>query len=348
MKIWKALILGIVAIAFIGGCGDSTKSGKVLVEINGDKITEGDLDFLGEINPRIQRQLDRPDGRKKILDNLIEQDLLYQASMKEGLNRKSLVKAKVDLYRRIIIAQALVDQRIEEAAKKFYDENQDQFKKLKMSQIEIKFTTPDDKKKGKRAKKKHTEQEALKIANEVKAKIEGGLSFEEAAKEYSEDPMTRARGGNMGLVSEDDKRLIARGFEPLLKKAFEMKVGEVAGPIKTTSGYYIITVTQGAELEPFDQAKQSIIFKVKGSARGKLLTDLKKDAKIVYPEDVEKKREAAKAARRVKKEDVGKVTQELKEKVEAKQEAYKEAMKKLKEKKEAETAKKPAETTEKK
>jgi peptidyl-prolyl cis-trans isomerase C len=326
MKIWKALILGIVAIAFIGGCGGSTKSGEVLVKINGDKITEGDLEFLGEINPRIQRQLERPDGRKKILDNLVEQDLLYQAAMKEGLNRNSLVKAKVDLYRRIIIAQALVDQKIDEAAKKFYDENQDQFKKLKMSQIEIKFATPEEMKKAKGKKKQHTEQEALKIANDVKAKIDGGMTFDEAAKEFSEDPMTRARGGNMGLISQDDPRLIARGYEPLLKKAFEMKVGEVAGPIKTTSGYYLIAVTQGAELEPFDQAKQSILFKVKAPARSKLMADLKKDAKIVYPDEEKKAEETAKGTKE--------------------QEKFKEAMKQIQEKKKAETAeavKKPEE-----
>ena len=247
--------------------------------------------------------------------------------MKEGLNRDSLVKAKVDLYRRIIIAQSLVEQKIEEAAKKFYDENQDQFKKLKLSQIEIKFATPEQMKKAKGKKKPHTEQDALKIAKDVKAKIDGGMSFEEAAKEFSEDPMTRARGGNMGLVSEDDKRLIARGYEPLLKKAFEMKVGEVAGPIKTTSGYYLIAVTQGAELEPFDQAKQSILFKVKAPARGKLLADLKKDAKIVYPG--EEKKEAATTVKDPKE-----------------QEKFKEAMKKIQEKKKAETAeaaKKPAE-----
>jgi len=325
MKIWKALIVGIVAIAFIGGCGGSTKSGKVLVEINGDEITEGDLDFLGEINPRIQRQLERPDGRQKILENLVEQDLFYQAAMKEGLNRDALVKAKVDLYRKIIIAQALVEQKIDEAAKKYYDEHQNEFQKLKMSQIEIKFATPEEMKKAK-GKKVHTEQEALKIANEVKAKIDGGMSFEEAAKEYSEDPMTRARGGNMGLVSKSEGMLVARGFQPLLEKAFEMKVGEVAGPIKTSNGYYIITVTQGVELEPYENAKPSIVMRVKSPARTQLLAELKKDSKIVYPEEKQKKEEeTAKGAKE--------------------QEKYKEALKQIQEKKAgtAEAAKKPEE-----
>jgi peptidyl-prolyl cis-trans isomerase C len=294
MEILKTLVLMTVAIAFAMGCGGSTKSGKVLVEINGDKITEGNLELLGEINPRIQRQLERPDGRKKILENLVEQDLLYQAAMKEGLNRDPEVKAKADLYRQMIIGQALVDEQIDKAAKEYYDKYPIEFQKLELAQIDIKFGTAEHiKKAAEKGKKLHTEKEALKIANEVKAKIAGGMSFEEAAKKYSEDPTARASGGNMGLVSMRDRMLKARGFEPVLEKAFSMKVGEVAGPIKSTFGYHIITVTRGARLEPFDEAKQSIFSRLKLSERKRLIIKLKRDAKIVYPQEEKKAEEGA-------------------------------------------------------
>lgn len=321
MKMLKAIVLMFVAAVFISGCGGSTKSGKVLVEVNGSDITEGDIDFLGEINPRIKRQIETPDGKQRIVNNLVEQDLLYQKAMKEGLNRDALVKAKVDLYRKVIIAQSLVEKSIEDAAKKYYEDNPDQFKKLKMSQIEIKFATPEEMKKAK-DKGALSEEAALKKANEIKAEIEGGLSFEEAAKKYSEDPITKARGGNVGLVSMDDKRLIARGYEPLLKKAFEIKVGEIAGPIKTADGYHLITVTRGVELEPYAEVEQAILFKVKNEARDKLLADLKKDAKIVYPEEAAKKKEAEKAA-------------DTKPMIPADQEKFKEALKKLQEQKQS-------------
>ncbi|MBN1283752.1 MAG: peptidylprolyl isomerase, partial [Proteobacteria bacterium] len=147
--------------------------------------------------------------------------------------------------------------------------------------------------------KGRTEEEALKLANEIKAKIDGGASFEDMAKEKSDDAMTKARGGNMGLVSKDDRRLMMRGFQPVLEKAFELKVGEVAGPIKTQSGYEIITVTQGIELEPFESAKQSILFKVRNTTRDNLLAKLKKDSKIAF-KDEEGKKAATKA------EDAGK------------------------------------------
>ncbi len=271
-----ALVLFTIA-AYSAGCGSSVSSGKVLVEVDGDKITDGDLTFLSDINPRIAQQIANPEGKKKILENLIEQNLLYQAAVKEGVNRDPKVKAKADLYRRVIIAQAMVDNEIEKAAKKYYDDNQDEFKKLKLSQILISFGEAKDKK-----EKVRSEADALKLANEVKAKLDGGAKFEDLANEYSDDQLTKVRGGNLGLVAKDDKRLAARGYGPVLEKAFEMKVGEVSGPIKAQDGYHIITLTRGIELEPFEEAKQAILFKVRGESRDKLLADLKKDAKIVF------------------------------------------------------------------
>lgn len=297
MKKLLGLLVTTVTVFALSGCGQTTSSGDVLVDINGEKITKGDIIFLGEINPRIKAQLSNPAGEKRILDNLVEQDLLYQEAVKEGINRDPKVKAKVDLYRRVIIAQSLVDDVIDKAAAKYYKDHSDEFKKLRFSQILIKFSSAEEIKKAKKNKKRkgaakpHTEKQALKLAKAIKAKLEKDSNFAQLAREDSEDLSTRGRGGDMGLVSKTDKRLISRGYSPLLDKAFEMKVGEITGPIKTNNGYSIITVTRGIEVEPFDEAKRSILFKVRNDARQELIAKLKKDATIIYPG----KDEAAKA-----------------------------------------------------
>ena len=299
MKKIGMLVCALVAVSMFYGCGGTGK-GKMVVEINGSKITEGDLEFLGTINPRIQAQMMTPDGKKRILDNLVEQELLYQEAMKEGISRKDDVKAKVDLYRRVIIAQSLIDEKIEEDAKKYYDAHPDEFKKLKLSQIMVKYTNPEDVKKTREKKgAKETvrsEADALKLASGIKARLDKGEDFATVAKEVSDDATTKSRGGELGAISKDDKRLDARGWGPLAEKAFEMKVGEVSGPIKTNTGYHIITVTQGMELEPFEEAKNAIVFKIRNDVKNQLLAKLKKDSKIKYAEGekavAEKKEEA--------------------------------------------------------
>ncbi len=297
MKKTYIAVCAIALAAILAGCGKGPSSGKVLVTVNGEKITEGDLDFLSQINPRIQSQLASPEGKQRILDNLVEQDLLYQEAVKEGVNRDADVKAKIDLYRRVIIAQSLVEKDMEKAAKKYYDEHQDEFKKLKLSDILVKFATPDQLKAAAKGKETmRSEDAALKLATELKDRIDKGEGFEGVAKEASEDPLTKARGGDLGLVSQDDKRMMARGYGPLLEKAYQMKVGEVAGPIKTQDGYHVITVTRGVEVEPFEEAKMNILFKVRGDSRQELLARLKKDAKIVYAEEAGAKKGAEEGA----------------------------------------------------
>lgn len=287
----KYLSLLIVALVFIAACGKS--SGKTLVEINGDKITEGDLKFLGEINPRLQPQLSDPTGQKRILESLVEYELLYQEALKQGLQRDSKIKAKLELSRRVLIAQSLVEDEADKIVKKYYDEHAEEFKKLKFSHIMIKFATPEEIKKAKKGEKVRTEEEALQAANEIKAKLDSGEDFSKLANEYSDDATNKTRGGDLGLVSKGDKRMEGRGLASLVDKAFEMKVGETTGPIKTDKGYHIITLTRGIEVEPFNEAKRALLFKMGNETKQGLIDRLKKNSKIVYLEE-EKAKAAAK------------------------------------------------------
>lgn len=57
-------------------------------------------------------------------------------------------------------------------------------------------------------------------------------------------------------------------------------------------------MTRGIEVEPFEEAKQGILFKVRGDSRQELLARLKKDAKIIYPEDADAKKKAEEDAKK--------------------------------------------------
>lgn len=292
----------VLRIAFFGlaaasllSCSSPFSGQHVLAEVNGDKITEEDLAFLGEINPRLQAQLASPMGKKKILDNLVEQSLLYREAVKRGISRSSDVKAKIDLYRRVIIAQSLLDNEVESAAQKYYEAHQDEYKMLELSHIMIDYAVPNEAKKTKAAKSKdkklRTEPEALAFANELKAQLDAGAAFDKIAAEQSDDALTKARGGSFGKVSPKERRLVARGFEELLTKAFELPVGQVTGPIKTAKGYHLIVVTKGAEVEPFEAVKEQIAFQVQAESRNDLLARLRKEATVTFPEE-EKKAES--------------------------------------------------------
>lgn len=79
--------------------------------------------------------------------------------------------------------------------------------------------------------------------NEAKAKIESvsneikaGLSFEEAAKKYSEDVGSNEQGGLLDTFSRDE---MVKEFEDV---AFSQPINEVSAPFKTSFGYHILKV----------------------------------------------------------------------------------------------------------
>ncbi|MBI2346085.1 MAG: peptidylprolyl isomerase [Deltaproteobacteria bacterium] len=293
MSRWR-LIIGIGCMVGCtacggGGLGFGGGSGKALVTVNGKAITEGDIDFLGTINPRLKSQAGTPFGQKQIVDNLLEQELLYQESARRGLDKDPKVRAKADLYSRVIIAQAVLDDELEKAAQKHYNEHKDEFEKVEMSHLLIRFkgAGTDAEKKGAKDGATRSEPQALQLANQLKERLDKGEEFAKLAKEYSEDPGSKNAGGLLGKVWKQEPRLERRGYGPLLEKAFSMKVGEVAGPIKTQEGYHLMALTKGVEAQSFDDAKQSIFFKLQGDLRTKFLVDLKQKAKIEYAKGTE-------------------------------------------------------------
>ncbi|WP_242274172.1 peptidylprolyl isomerase [Bacillus cereus group sp. BfR-BA-01310] len=91
-----------------------------------------------------------------------------------------------------------------------------------------------------------------KTAKEIKEKLNNGEDFAALAKQYSEDPGSKEKGGELsefGPGKNDPK------FE---EAAYKLEVGQVSDPVKSSHGYHIIKLTEKKELKPFDQEKDNI------------------------------------------------------------------------------------------
>lgn len=94
-----------------------------------------------------------------------------------------------------------------------------------------------------------TPQEAENLYNRLQA----GESFESLAREVFQNPALRTSGGDLGFISMDEMDL---AFEDA---AFSMQPGEISRPVRTTTGYSIIKVTEVVEapiLTEFQFAQQ--------------------------------------------------------------------------------------------
>ncbi|EJS66285.1 peptidylprolyl isomerase [Bacillus cereus] len=89
-------------------------------------------------------------------------------------------------------------------------------------------------------------------AKEIKSKLDAGASFEELAKQESQDLLSKDKGGDLGYFNSGT---MAPEFETA---AYKLKVGQISNPVKSTNGYHIIKLTDKKDLKPYDEVKDTI------------------------------------------------------------------------------------------
>ncbi|MBJ8054387.1 peptidylprolyl isomerase PrsA [Bacillus cereus] len=89
-------------------------------------------------------------------------------------------------------------------------------------------------------------------AKEIKKKLDTGTSFEELAKQESQDSASKDNGGDLGYFGAGK---MTPEFE---KAAYKLKPGQISNPVKSPNGYHIIKLTDKKDLEPYDEVKDSI------------------------------------------------------------------------------------------
>ena len=91
-------------------------------------------------------------------------------------------------------------------------------------------------------------------ATEIMEKVDAGASFEDMAKQYSEDVATRDSGGDLGWI---ERGSIATEWEVIV---FAMDKGEVRGPISGPRGLHVFYVEDLAktDIKPFDELREQL------------------------------------------------------------------------------------------
>ncbi|MDP7990768.1 peptidylprolyl isomerase PrsA [Bacillus sp. MHSD_36] len=89
-------------------------------------------------------------------------------------------------------------------------------------------------------------------AKEIKKKLDAGASFEELAKQESQDLLSKEKGGDLGYFNSGK---MAPEFETA---AYKLKVGQISNPVTSPNGYHIIKLTDKKALKPYDEVKDSI------------------------------------------------------------------------------------------
>ncbi|MDR1774271.1 MAG: peptidylprolyl isomerase [Clostridioides sp.] len=216
---------------------------KVLATVGEHEITSDEIEnALKTMNQYQMMNYNTEEGKKQLLEDLINQELFYLEAKEDGLDKEEsflneLEKIKVNLMKQLAIAKVLNKITVTDEEKEaFYNDNKE------------KFIAPET------ASAKHILVETEEKANEILAKIKSEeISFEDAAKEFSTCP-SNMNGGDLGTFS---KGQMVPEFEEVV---FKMNNGELSEPVKTQFGYHLIKLGEknpSAQV-PFEDVKGDI------------------------------------------------------------------------------------------
>jgi peptidyl-prolyl cis-trans isomerase C len=155
----------------------------------------------------------------------------------QGLTREELMSKWTEgECAKIVLVRELKIDVTEAEVKKFYDDNPSQFEEPEMVRashillstrdMDTNKELPDDKKAAK-----------LKLAEELVKRARAGEDFAKLAKEYSEDPGSKDRGGEYKFP----RGQMVKEFE---LAAFGLKTNQVSDVVTTQFGYHIIKLSE--------------------------------------------------------------------------------------------------------
>jgi len=258
-------------IFFITSCQKvetpSKDKSKVLAKVNNENITAYIFsEKTKDIQKHLKVNMDILATKKKILDNLIVTELIYQKALKEKFDKEIEFKDYIttNYLKRLVPPIEISD----EEAMKYYKENQAQLDHIRAAHILI----MPDKKGGEEADK-----EAKKQAAEILVLLMNGQDFSKLAKNRSQDPGNAKKGGDLGFFNY---RRMVKEFS---KAAFELKEpGDISKIVKTQFGYHIIKLLDNRRgFETFkEKIKERLSIEKNRGAYNTLITKLKSEAKI--------------------------------------------------------------------
>jgi peptidyl-prolyl cis-trans isomerase C len=214
--------------------------------------------------------------KKEFLDTIVRFEILAREADKRGFDEDPEV---VRTMKQVMIQRLLkeeFDTRVkpedisDDEMKQYYEAHRGDYNKPE--EVRVSAIIVQDK-----AKAQKAAEEARAPANAENRK------FRELVEKYSEDADSKSRGGDLRFFANDTPVLPAE----VVKAAFELReTGQVAGPIQTSQGWYVIKQTglRKPINKSFEEVKRQIqnrLFRDKrNAAMETFVADLKKTAKI--------------------------------------------------------------------
>ncbi|MDN3576236.1 peptidylprolyl isomerase [Chitinimonas viridis] len=244
--------------------GATIAADKPVAVVNGVAIPQSQMDYiLKEVATRGMK--DSPELRAKIREDLITKEVIAQEANKQGLAKNPDVLFEIGMASQNVLLKA-------------YVQNYQKTNAISEATLKAKY----DEEKAKMASQKeynvrHILVKTEKEANDVIAALKKGKKFEDLAKEKSQDPGSKDKGG---LYERVQPGAMVKEFDEAMQKLAKGQITQT--PVKTQFGYHVMKLddVRAAQGPSFDEVKGAIQQQLQGQALDKLIADLRAKAKV--------------------------------------------------------------------
>ncbi|MCX8031279.1 MAG: peptidylprolyl isomerase [Thermodesulfovibrionales bacterium] len=267
MKILSLILIGFF-LFFHSHC---LASEEVLARVGDKTITKADLERIISYYPSNQQKRiqSTPMLKKEVLERYIQGIVISKIAISKGFDKQPKIKERLELMTNDFLANQFIQQEVigkidvsEAEAKEYFNKYKEEFiipEMIKVRHILI------------RAEKNKPAQERKALRDKAEAllqRVKKGEDFAKLASEHSEDPRSKAKGGELDFFH---RGMMAPEFE---KAAFALKPGQISEIVESQFGYHIIKLEERKEAyQPsFDEIKDKVIAKARDR-----LKDSKKD-----------------------------------------------------------------------
>ncbi|WP_227937866.1 foldase protein PrsA [Alkalihalobacillus deserti] len=283
MKKQMIAAIGLACMTALVACNndEATTNGTTIAVVDGEEITESEfIDTLQEkfgaqtLEVMIQEMvLEKTSETVDVTDEEVEEELTKlrtQLSVEDNDALLSTLEAQfnlsfetidefVDEYLRPnLVIQKLASEGVEvteEEKLAFYEENKDQFPEM--------------------IRASHILVEDEETAAEVLEKLEAGGDFAELATEYSTDPGSGAKGGDLDFFGRGQ---MVPAFE---EAAFALEMDEISEPVESDFGFHIIKLTDRKDsYEDYAEQIEQTLLAQRSKSRDVVMAELIEKANI--------------------------------------------------------------------
>jgi len=205
----------------------------------------------------------RPENIQQVVSNLMVRRAIALQAQNEKLDEDQVVKAALKVAKDRVMSDARLnkmdqenepsEEAIQAYALSFYKANLEKYEtpsQTRASHILIE---------GK-------DESARKQAEELITKIKSGAKFEDLAKEYSKDPGSASKGGDLGFFAAG--RMV-KPFEEALNQLTQP--GNISPPVESQFGLHIIRLDErkAKSIQSYEEIKNKLL----SEARGGILSE---------------------------------------------------------------------------